>query len=142
MFSASSTSTVRRQLAFDQRKTRRLKASATAARNRNPARVSTYVRSATQKAVGRNGLEPALNEIRSWAEPVIVVRVALRLDAPAQLSHQLGHALATDLNAGGGKLGVNSRRCVSAAVAMMDVADPGLVDSIVLLTRRQVLGET
>ena len=38
----------------------------------------------------------------------------------------------------GGEFGVNARRSISATAAMMDVADAGLEDSIVLLARRQL----
>ena len=99
-----------------------------------------YIRN--PRKVGRIGLDPALHDVRSWAKPVVAVRGAGSL-APgypgqAHLSHQPRHALATDLNTVGGKLGVNTRRSVSAAAVMMDVADAGFEDSIVLLTRRQL----
>ena len=35
------------------------------------------------KTIRRIGFEPALNEVRSWTEPVVAARVPLRLDSPA-----------------------------------------------------------
>ena len=88
------------------------------------------------------GFKPALNEVRCRTEPVVAARGACSL-APGypgepHLSHQPGDALAADPDTVGGKFGVNAGRSVSAAAAMMDVADAVLEDSVVLLSRRQL----
>ena len=94
------------------------------------------------EAVGRIGFEPAPHEVRCWTKLGVAARgaccLAPRYPGQGHLSHQPGDALATDLDTVSGEFSVNARRPIGAAALVMDVADAGLEESIVLLSRRQV----
>ena len=86
--------------------------------------------------------EPTRNEVQSRTEPGIAVRgtcsLTPRYPHQAHLSHQPGHAFVTNVHSINSEFGVNTRRSMSATATLMDIANAGLENSIVLLARRQL----
>ena len=131
MLSASSTSSVRRWFAIAQPTTRRLHASTTTARYRNPAHVGTYVMSATQSWSGPGA--PKSRSTRSGAGRASRSRLVVHASPstrdpldPGPAHEPTRDPLATDRYAIGGELGMDPRNPVGPSRALMDLHDPVL----------------
>ena len=125
MLSASSTSSVRRWFAIAQPTTRRLHASTTTARYRNPAHVGTYGMSATQSWSGPGA--PKSRSTKSGAGRAsrsrLVVHARRRREIPwiPALRMSRETRFATDRYAVGGELGVDPRNPVGPSRALVDL---------------------